>query len=29
MVRIKIFDKIIGILRGAKGVDLSICVAND
>ena len=27
MVWVEGFDKIIGILRSAKGVDLSICVA--
>ena len=29
MVRVKRFDEVIGILRGAKGVDLPICVANN
>ena len=29
MVWVKRFDEIIGILRGAKGVDLSVCVANN
>ena len=29
MVWVKRFDVIIGILRGAKRVDLSICVTNN
>ena len=29
MVWVKKFDKVIGILRGAKAVNLSICVASN
>ena len=29
MVWVKRFDELVGILRGAKGVDLSICVTNN